>query len=166
MTVAGLLPREDNAITLGPEELVVGVDTREDATWAFSGPPQFMASSGLSVGETDGPGLATANGAEAEGAGGSGNSNKGDLAAIGRPDRVRIAIYRGIEIAERLGTKIVDADESVVGTANDVSDACAIRRPAELARGAFGVNQLIGFVSVFQADRPEFVLAQEDKAVA
>src|SRR5580704_18659191 len=109
MPIAGLFPGKHDAIVGGPEDLFVAVDSREDAAGAFRGAPQFMARAGFGIRQTNRPGLAASYGTEAEGARGGSRPDKRDLTTVRRPNRIEVAIHRGVNIVQRFRTKIVNA---------------------------------------------------------
>src|SRR5271155_3879913 len=125
-----------------------------------------MASTGLGIRQTNRPRLAASNRTEAEGASGGGRPEKRDLTSVGRPNRIEVAIHRGVNIVKRFRTKIVNANQSVIGAGDDVGDPAPVRRPPDLGRGALGVHQLRWFIAVVQTYRPNLVLAQENELVA
>ena len=94
------------------------------------------------------------------------DADEGNLFTVGRPDGLGIAIDAGIEVDEGLRGDVVHGDEGVIGARGDESELGAVGRPAEVGCLALGVDQLRRLSAVFEADRPDFVLAQEHEAVA
>src|SRR4029078_13675279 len=60
------------------------------------------------------------------------NSDKGDLAAIGRPHQSGIAIDAGIQIAEGIFRRRIEPDKTMIAAPADEREFASIGRPRQL----------------------------------
>ena len=95
----------------------------------------------------------------------AGDANEGDAAAVGRPFGLAVGIGAGVEIAQRLRGRVVDADEAVIAAAAHESDARAIGRPDRSRALAACLERLRRRDFAIDGRPPELALADEGDAV-
>src|SRR5437763_12977078 len=101
MGPAVLLPREHDAVTGSPADLIVRDHLAEHAAGPRVGDPDLASRAARHFGDADGPRLARPLGREGQSLCTRRVSKKGDAAAVGRPDRVRVRVDARIQKAQR-----------------------------------------------------------------
>ena len=161
MEPAVALPGEDDAVAGSPVELVERVGLAEGAALAFGGAPGFMGFAGGDVGDANGPGQRGAMGDEEDGVFVGRDAEEGNVGGVRRPDGAEVLIGGGVEVGDRAGGDGVDGDEAVVVAVADEGEVCAVRGPAEVLRGAAGLQKLLGLGGgVVEADGPELAVEE------
>ena len=153
-------PREDQAVALGPPNLLGRRDTLEHAARSRLRFPHLAR---LSRGHSDHanrPRQRFAARREHEVLAGRRDPRERDPGAIGRPRRIAIEIDTRIEISQRLRGAIVDADEAVVAAAADKREARSVRRPGQIARLPANREELRRLGLTGKTNRPDLSARQ------
>src|SRR5207237_3652805 len=104
-------PREDNAVTGAPDQMLVRNHCMECAARAGVGPPDLAARARADVRHPYRPRVCRR--ATRRQPMTRGDTNEGDARGIRRPDGRLIAVDAGVEKTQTLAGDIVDADEAV-----------------------------------------------------
>ena len=160
------LPRENEAVAVGPGELPVGHDIAEDAAAAALGAKDLARRARRGVGDADRPGLALAVRPEGLQVPGGRDTQVRDALAVWRPDRPGVAVRRGVEVADRPRCDVEDADEAVIAPAAGEGEPRAVGRPGDLGGIAAGLEGLCRLLAALEKHPPDLVLLHEGHAVA
>src|SRR3989442_4181042 len=142
---------------------------RRPRTWAAPAgppPPLLPAIAARDIGDANGPRLRRSPRRERHDAYGGRDADVRDPLSIGAPDRLVVRVHTGIEVAERLGRNVIDADEAVVVAVADERELRALRRPAQRARGTARVDELLGRSRIAQCGPPDLALTDEGDPIA
>ena len=125
------LPREDEAVAVGPEDLILRHDVAIDAAAPLLRPEDFARRPRRGVGDAQRPGLRFPVRAEGLDLLRGGEPQEGEALSVGRPDGSRVAVDARVQVADGLARRLVDADEAVVAAPAGEGEAGPVRRPAQ-----------------------------------
>ena len=129
MRPAVFFPREDDAITRHPGDLIVRRDLAEGAAPPRVGDPDLASRSRGGIGDADGPGLRGALRCKGQPANTGWNAQEGDALAVGRPRRLDVRISAGVEEAQRFRSDVVESDKVVIAAVAHKGEPGSIGRP-------------------------------------
>ena len=161
-----LLPREHDAVARHPQQLLVGDDVVERAARAKVGLPDLAPGAGRDLRDADRPRLRLPSRRKGDAARLGRRPREGDARSVRRPHRVVVALERRIEEPQRLPGHVVDGDESVVAAVAHEGELAAVRRPAQRARRAAGVDQLLGWRCIRERCPPDLPALDERHVIA
>ncbi len=163
MRPAVLLPREDNPVARGPKQLALGNHRVEGAARAVAGGPDLPPDAVAHRGYVDGPAAAFTAAASTSCAGGG--PKKRYLFTVRRPNRVAVAVHRGVEILKLPGVEIVHRDEAVIAAVADKCQFAAVGRPCGFRRSHAGADMIQGRRLIAGGD-PDLPAVDERHAIA
>ncbi len=166
MIPAVFLPRKDEPVLGGPEDLLLRVEAAEDTSHAAVGVPHAPGPTRGHVRDVDRPRLPFPARRKGQGIAGRRDAQVGDLSAVRRPDRRDVAVDGRIEIANRLRRDIDDADERVLAAAGHEGELRSVRRPAECVPVARRCNERLGFRARAERHEHQLFLGHEGHAIA
>src|SRR5580765_2339969 len=146
MQPAVRLPREDQKTICTPKQFFA-MSLAKSAATSFSRCPDRVALTGRSISHMDRPGdrcpavvrrafrLAR-------------HANERNMRAVRRPHRIAVVCRSGIQIAQALRSKIVDADEAMIPTVCRERNRMSVWRPAERSHFAARMKQLLRLHSI------------------
>src|ERR1700694_1133245 len=166
MRPAVTFPWEDELSSRAPQLLIARDDLLKTTALALFRAPDFAPLAGHRLGNSNGPWLPIAPRAERQAAFRRRNAKEGDLAAVGRPGRLLIRVHTGVEIDERFSSRVITPDESVVTAAADERQLRTIGRPAQFARLAARMNQLLRLRAAGELREPDLALENKGDVVS
>ena len=134
------LPREHQAIAIGPEDLCLRLNSVKRAAGTFFGVPHRAAYAAGRVRYSNRPRSRRIPHRTDRNRGGIRSPHECNPAAVGTPDGRSILVDARVQVDESFGRDAVHADEAVIATIASEGQRRAVRRPCEFIRGCFGVN--------------------------
>ena len=167
MEPAVALPGEHQAIAVGPEDLVSRLDPAKRAAGTLFGVPGRAAGARGRIRYSNRPG--------SRGIAHRTNGDRGrvrpphecDAAAVGTPDRRRVAVDARVQVGDGLVRDAVHADEAVIAAIAGERQRRSIGRPLQFIRRSLGVDGFRRLRVRVQRGHPDLaVLQKRDAAVA